>query len=61
MLLVGYVVLGILVFSKDRISTVRGGLRLAVLAIYGFIYSAARAHHPLGPWPLCDGVAELSR
>jgi uncharacterized membrane protein SirB2 len=47
-LLVVYIVLGIIAFWKGRRSGVRVGAWLAALAVYAFIYSVARAHHPLG-------------
>lgn len=48
LLLVVYVVLGLLAFRKGRPRAVRVGCWLAALAVYAFIISVARAHHPLG-------------
>jgi uncharacterized membrane protein SirB2 len=48
LLLVVYIVLGFLAFWKARTRAARVTLWLAALAIYAFIFSVARAHHPLG-------------
>lgn len=48
MLLVVYVALGVLAFSVARRPSRRLAFWLAGLAVFGFIYSVARAHHPLG-------------
>lgn len=48
LLLVVYIALGIIAFWKGRTQTVRIGSWVAAVAIYGFIYSVARAHDPLG-------------
>ena len=47
-LLIAYVALGFLAFWKGRTRKVRLGCWLAALAVYGFIFSVARAHDPLG-------------
>lgn len=47
-LLVAYVVLGVLALRLGRSPGQRWGGYLAALATYGFMYSVARAHHPLG-------------
>ncbi|MEX2630596.1 MAG: SirB2 family protein [Tistlia sp.] len=54
LLLVAYIALGILAFRQGRPRAVRLGCWLAALAVYGFIVSVARAHHPLG---LFSGLA----
>lgn len=48
LLLVVYIVLGILAFRLGRTRLQRVGAWIAALALYGFIISVARAHHPLG-------------
>jgi uncharacterized membrane protein SirB2 len=48
LLLVVYLGLGVLAFSVVHKPAARIGLWLAGLAVFGFIYSVARAHHPLG-------------
>jgi uncharacterized membrane protein SirB2 len=47
-LLLVYLGLGVAAFSVARTSTMRLWLWIAGLAVFGFIYSVARAHHPLG-------------
>jgi uncharacterized membrane protein SirB2 len=48
LLLVVYVVLGSLALKRGRTTAVRAGCYFAALAIYLYIVSVARAHHPLG-------------
>jgi uncharacterized membrane protein SirB2 len=48
LLLLVYVVLGSFAFKRGRTRAIRIGCWLAALAIYLFIVSVARAHHPLG-------------
>lgn len=43
-----YMGLGFGAFSVVRARAVRLGLWVAGLAVFGFMYSVARAHHPLG-------------
>lgn len=47
-LLVVYIVLGFIAFWKAKTRAGRLALWLAALAVYAFIVSVARAHHPLG-------------
>lgn len=47
-LLVVYIVLGVLALHRARQRRTRLVAWLAALAVFGFIYSVARAHHPLG-------------
>lgn len=47
-LLVVYIVLGAMAFRSGRSALSRFKFWLPALLIYGFIYSVARAHHPLG-------------
>ncbi|MBI2260746.1 MAG: SirB2 family protein [Caulobacterales bacterium] len=47
-LLVVYIGLGTLAFAPARPRSVRIGFWLAALAVFGFIVTVARAHHPLG-------------
>ena len=47
-LLVVYVVLGTLALKRAKGRGARLATYLAALAVFGFMYSAARAHHPLG-------------
>jgi uncharacterized membrane protein SirB2 len=47
-LLLVYVVLGSFALKRGRTRAVRIGCWLAALALYLFIVSVARAHHPLG-------------
>lgn len=48
LLLVVYIVLGFVAFWGGRTRAVRVGSWIAALAIYAYIISVARAHHPLG-------------
>jgi len=43
-----YVVLGILAFRIGRSRPLGPAAWIAALAVFGFIYSVARAHHPMG-------------
>ncbi len=47
-LLVVYIVLGVMALHRARSRRTRLLAWLAALAVFGFIYSVARAHHPLG-------------
>jgi uncharacterized membrane protein SirB2 len=47
-LLVAYIVLGVLALRPNRGRMARAGLYLAALLTYAWMYSIARAHHPLG-------------
>lgn len=47
-LLLVYIGLGTQAFSLRRPRAVRIGFWLAALAVFGFIVTVARAHHPLG-------------
>lgn len=47
-LLVVYVVLGTLALKRGKTRNSRAGFYVAALLVYGFMYSIARAHHPLG-------------
>jgi uncharacterized membrane protein SirB2 len=47
-LLVVYVVLGSFALKRGRTAAVRGACFAAAVAVYAFIISVARAHHPLG-------------
>lgn len=47
-LLVVYIGLGTQAFAAGRPRPVRIGFWLAALAVFGFIVTVARAHHPLG-------------
>lgn len=48
LVLVLYIVLGTLALQHARTRTHQAVLYLAALASFGFMYSVARAHHPLG-------------
>ncbi len=48
LLLVIYVVLGTFALKRGRTRSVRISCWLAALAVYLFIFTVARAHHPLG-------------
>lgn len=48
LLLVAYVVLGVLALKRARTRAGRALCLAAALAAFGFMYSVARAHHPLG-------------
>ncbi len=47
-LLVVYIVLGYMALRPGRSAGTRMACYLAALAVFGFIYSVARAHHPGG-------------
>lgn len=47
-LIVVYIVLGILAMRRARTRRARAICYVAALAVFGFIYTIARAHHPLG-------------
>ena len=47
-LLVLYIVLGALAMGRAGDSRARAACYVAALACYGFVYTIARAHHPLG-------------
>ena len=47
-LLVLYIVLGALAMGRAANPRVRAACYVAALACYGFVYTIARAHHPLG-------------
>jgi uncharacterized membrane protein SirB2 len=53
-LLVVYIGLGVIAFRPAASRTARLGGWLAALAVFGFIVTVARAHHPLG---LFSGLA----
>lgn len=48
LLLVAYIALGALALKRARTGTARALCFAAALAAFGFMYSVARAHHPLG-------------
>ena len=48
LLLVVYVVLGVFAFRRNQSTRTRGLYYVAALLTYAFMYSIARAHHPLG-------------
>jgi uncharacterized membrane protein SirB2 len=48
LLLVVYIALGLFAFSAGRSVRVRAAAWVAALAVFGYIYTVARAHHPLG-------------
>lgn len=48
LLLVLYIVLGTFALKRGRTRAVRIGCWIAALAVFAFIVSVARAHHPLG-------------
>lgn len=48
LLLVVYILLGFFAFWKGRGRAVRIGCWLAALVVFGYIFSVARAHDPLG-------------
>lgn len=52
LLLVVYVVLGSFALKRGHTRTVRIACWLAALAVYAYIISVARAHHPLGVFAL---------
>jgi len=45
---VAYIVLGSIAIRRGRSKPIRIAALLAALTVVGFIYSVARAHHPLG-------------
>lgn len=47
-LLVLYIVLGVLALREQRPQRQRWACYAAALAVFGFMYTVARAHHPLG-------------
>jgi len=47
-LLVLYVVLGSIALKRGRTHTIRVGALVAALLTVGFLFTVARAHHPLG-------------
>lgn len=47
-LLVVYIVLGTMALKRGRTRNSRAGFYVAALLVYGFMFSIARAHHPLG-------------
>ena len=47
-LLVVYIGLGTQAFAQGRPGRLRVGFMVAALAVFGFIVTVARAHHPLG-------------
>lgn len=47
-LLLAYIVLGSLALRRARRRTAKARYYLLALACFGFMYSVARAHHPLG-------------
>ena len=47
-LIVVYVVLGVLALKRAKGRGARLATYLAALAVFGFMYSVARTHHPLG-------------
>ncbi|MCE7033115.1 SirB2 family protein [Lysobacter sp. GX 14042] len=47
-LLVVYVGLGVFAMRRGRPRAVRIGCYIGALAVFGFVYTIARAHHPLG-------------
>ena len=46
--LVAYIILGSIAIRRGRSKPIRLAALLAAMAIFGFIYSVARAHHVLG-------------
>ncbi|MFA5684161.1 MAG: SirB2 family protein [Lysobacteraceae bacterium] len=54
-LLVVYVVLGSFALKRARSRLGRALCFVAALAVFGWIYGVARAHHPLGWWLLLGG------
>jgi uncharacterized membrane protein SirB2 len=48
LLLVAYIGLGFVAFWKGRTRAVRLSAWIAALLVFGYIYSVARAHDPLG-------------
>lgn len=54
-LLAAYIGLGFVALKPGRPPALRRGAFVAALLVFGFIYSVARAHHPLGLFVLLDG------
>ncbi len=48
LLLVVYIVLGVFALKRGRTRGAKLGFLIAALAVYGFIMSVARTHHPMG-------------
>lgn len=48
MLLVVYIVLGSFALKRARDKKSQAGFFVAAVSVYAFMYSVARAHHPLG-------------
>lgn len=48
LLLVVYIVLGSFALKRAKTRTARLGFFAAALLVFGYIYTVARAHHPLG-------------
>jgi uncharacterized membrane protein SirB2 len=48
LLLVAYIVLGLLALRPQRGRVARAGLYIASVLAYAWMYTIARAHHPLG-------------
>ena len=48
LLLVVYIVLGVFALKRGRTRGAKLGFLIAALAVYAFIISVARTHHPLG-------------
>jgi uncharacterized membrane protein SirB2 len=48
LLLVAYIVLAHFALKRDKTRAERLGFYIAALAVFGYIYSVARAHNPLG-------------
>ena len=52
-LLLAYIMLGSFALKRGRTPRTRLGFWLAALAVFGCIYTVARAHHPLGLLARC--------
>jgi uncharacterized membrane protein SirB2 len=48
LLLVAYIVLGSIAIKRGRTKPIRIGAFVAALATVGYLFTVARAHHPLG-------------
>jgi uncharacterized membrane protein SirB2 len=46
--LIVYIVLGSIAIRRGRTQTIRVAALLGALAVFGFIYTVARTHEPLG-------------
>jgi uncharacterized membrane protein SirB2 len=55
LLLVVYIVLGSFALKRGRTRAARAGFYVAALAVYLFIASVARAHHPVGVFTWIGG------